>query len=47
MKKERKKERKNFSSEINEIREGTIDLGEDIFELFLNDYLLTRRIAGY
>ena len=40
-------ERKNISSEINEIREGTMDLGEDIFELFLNDYLLTHRIAGY
>ena len=40
-------EKKKILFEINEIREGTIDLGEDIFELFLNDYLLSRRIAGY
>jgi len=36
-----------ISAEIEEIKAATIDLGEDIYEIYLNEYLLSKHILGF
>jgi hypothetical protein len=36
-----------ISAEIEELKAATIDLGEDIFEIYLNEYLLSKHILGF
>jgi hypothetical protein len=36
-----------ISAEIEQIKAATIDLGEDIYEIYLDEYLLSNRILGF
>lgn len=36
-----------ISAEIEQIKAATIDLGEDIYEIYLDEYLLSKHIVGY